>query len=423
MAEQIPDKVIDIPNVGSVAFPGTMSEDDINKAASKLYTDSNAKHPPVDPAHSWVDTAVDWLPTVGGAAGGLIGGIGGTVAGMGVGGVPGAVSGAALGGVAGEGFKQAINAARGKPIPTPTAQAEGLAGQAALQGGAELVGAGVGKLMKPAGEVLMQSALKPGLRIAIQATRAGEVPAVVKTLLNEGVNVTSRGIEKLNTIISASNKDIKDAIANIPFNVNPYKVASRLGDTAQQFAQQVNPESDLEAVSRVGQQFLENNPRMIPGSQAQAMKTGTYKQLGDKAYTGELKGAEVEAQKTLARGLKEEIEAEIGNTLPGIKGKLGLPGGVDISAANAREGGAMAAREALARRVAVGGNANPMGIAGLAISHPITFLTAMMDRSPAVKSLIARGLYSSAGAAAKVNPQLIRTAVQAIASGEDDSER
>src|SRR5262249_55779481 len=68
---------------------------------------------PAAPSRSWTDTAVDWLPAVGGAAGGLIGGIGGTAFGMGVGGVPGALGGAALGGGAGEAAKQLVNRIRG----------------------------------------------------------------------------------------------------------------------------------------------------------------------------------------------------------------------------------------------------------------------------------------------------------------------
>jgi hypothetical protein len=268
----------------------------------------------------------------------------------------------------------------------------------------------------------MHSALKPGVKFSVRAAKAGaETPPVVKTLLDEGINVTQGGIAKLNRIIGATNKEIKDAIANIPFDVNPYKVASRLGDTARKFASQVNPAADLNAVSRVGQEFLETNAGLIPGAEAQAMKTGTYRALGEKAYTGELKGAEVEAQKALARGLKDEIASEIGGTLQGIKGKLGLPGGVDISALNAREGKALEALDALARRVAVGGNNNPLGLAALAVSHPQTMLTFLMDRSPVVKSLLARGLYSAAGkAAGGVPANVIRAAVQTIASSTDD---
>lgn len=420
----MPDKIIEIPNVGRIAFPDSMTPDQINAAAAKLYAEKNPSHPPPDPKHSWVDTAVDWLPTVGGVAGGVIGGIGGTVGGMGVGGVPGAVGGATLGGAAGEAAKQLINDARGKPVPMMGGAALNIAKQGAIQGGSEAAGAGIASVaapvMKSAGEAIMQSALKPGIRAAVKSVRAGETPAVVKTLLDEGVNVTPRGIEKLNLIIGATNKEIKDAIAGTVFDVNPYKVASRLGDTAKTFAKQVNPDADLSAVGRVGNEFLENyGGKSIPGQLAQDVKAGTYKQLGGKAYTGELKGAEVESQKSLARGLKEEIEAEFGDTLTGLKGKLGLPGGVDIAAGNAREGKALDALEAVARRVAVGGNNNPAGIAVLAVSHPATFLTALMDRSPAVKSLLARGLYSSAGYAARVNPQLVRAAVEAIATASD----
>src|SRR3990167_1286275 len=64
-----------------------------------------ATPPPEAQERSWTDTAVDALPMVGGALGGLAGAIGGPV---------GAIGGAALGGAGGEGFKQSINALRGK---------------------------------------------------------------------------------------------------------------------------------------------------------------------------------------------------------------------------------------------------------------------------------------------------------------------
>ena len=132
------------------------------------------------------------------------------------------------------------------------------------------------------------------------------------------------------------------------------------------------------------------------------MKVGTYRQIG-KDY-GKLSSASVEAQKALARGLKEEIEAAI----PKIK------------ALNAREGSLMAAQDAVAHRVAIAGNRDPAGFAW--VTHtPQTFLAALMDRSPVVKSMLARGMYSSAGAAAKVSPQLIRAAVLALATEESDA--
>ncbi len=113
MADQdVPDKVIEIPDVGNIAFPGSMTEAQINAAATKLYQEKHpkAKQPPVT---SWVDTAVDWLPTATTIAGGAAGGIGGGPVGAGLG--------AGAGRMVGEAAKKAINVARGKEsasIPT-----------------------------------------------------------------------------------------------------------------------------------------------------------------------------------------------------------------------------------------------------------------------------------------------------------------
>jgi hypothetical protein len=292
---------------------------------------------------------------------------------------------------------------------------------AAIQGGAQAVGPLVGTVAGPVAERLMNSALKPGVKLSLKAAASGEAPEVVKTLLKEGVSVTPGGAAKLERIVSATDDEISNAIAGITGQVNPLKVASRLTPTAKAFAQQVNPTSDLEAISKVGQEFLETHPTDIDLQTAQAIKKGTYKQLPGKAY-GELKGAEIESQKALARGLKEEIEDEVGNSLQGIKGKLGLPGGVNISAANARQGAALQARDALARRLVTSQNHNPMGLASLAVSHPATFLAVLMDRNPGVKSLIARGLWGEAGRALKMSPQVVRLAVQTIATDDSTSE-
>lgn len=47
----------------------------------------------------------------------------------------------------------------------------------------------------------------------------------------------------------------------------------------------------------------------IPAAKAQAIKQGTYAQLKSQSY-GQLKSAEVESQKALARGIKEELEQQ-----------------------------------------------------------------------------------------------------------------
>jgi hypothetical protein len=257
----------------------------------------------------------------------------------------------------------------------------------------------------------MQSALKPGLKATLSAAKSGTTPPVVQTLLKEGINVTPGGIEKLNGIIGASNASIADALAQIPAStrISPLQVAGRLSPTARAFANQVNPQADLEAISAVGQNFLDAHGQPLTAQAAQSLKTGTYKALGSKAY-GELKGSTIEAEKALARGLKEEIASEAAKA------------GIDLNALNAREGAAITAKEAIAKRVALVGNRDPAGLAWLAHS-PTTFIMALAERSPAVKSYIARGMYQAAAQASKVPAEAIRWAVGAIASQSDQEQK
>lgn len=346
--------------------------------------------------------SVNVLPAIGGAAGGVVGGLGGSVAGVGVGGVPGAIGGAALGGAAGEAAKQLINRARGGEAPaTSGAAAASIGTQAAVHGTAEAVGAGLGAGMKAAAPWLMQKALKPTASLASEYRTTA--PKLVQTLLDEGISVTQTGVDKLQRLLDATNAKIREAVANATGSIQKNTVAARALETAAKVSKQVNPAADLQAVGDTVEQFV-NHPVFtgklsIP--EAQAMKQGTYQQIGKKY--GEVSSASIETQKALARGLKEEIAAEV----PGLAGL------------NSRDSELMAALDATGRRVALSGNKDPVGFAWVA-QHPTTFLAAIFDRSPAVKSFVARGLYSSAGSAAKVAPQLIRAAVVALSSHGSD---
>jgi hypothetical protein len=79
------------------------------------------------------------------------------------------------------------------------------------------------------------------------------------------------------------------------------------------------------------------NQNDISASDAQALKTGTYRQLESESY-GEMKSATIESQKALARGSKEEladqfpqnckIERERGRTSLGLDDALEAAGGM-----------------------------------------------------------------------------------------------
>jgi hypothetical protein len=151
-------------------------------------------------------------------------------------------------------------------------------------------------------EEAYQSALKPSTTIAPE-----KVAKMVQTGLQEGIPVSKAGAEKLSSLIDDVNQKIADRIdAGKSTNIDTQAVAARADQVKAKFATQVNPTADLSAIESAKQEFLANNPNGISAAQAQAMKQGTYQQLSSKAY-GELKSASIEAQKALARGLKEEL--------------------------------------------------------------------------------------------------------------------
>lgn len=418
---QTAEKVIDIPGVGNISFPSTMTDAQIDAAAAKLYRDANPDQPGRKPK-GWVSTALDWLPTAGGAIGGIVGGIGGTVAGMGIGGAPGAIGGAALGGAAGKALQTLGRVATGEEAPKDYGEgAASIATEGAIQGATQAVGVAVAPVMTRAAGALMQSAVKPGIRATARAVARGvskeELP-VVSTLLEEGVNVSPGGISKLNRIITATNDEIKTAVNTLPGSVDPVKVSSRAMPVLRRAQSQANPTADVKAVTDSATAFLQNPattrvtaqgtrvPTSISLPEAQALKQGTYRALGEKPY-GSLATPAIETEKALARGLKEEIEREA------------LKSGVKLGPLNAREGAAITAKEAVANRLAAAGNRDPVALAWLA-ANPTAGLLFILERSPAVKSMLARGLYQSAAKASKVPENVLRLMVGAIASSPDE---
>ena len=253
------------------------------------------------------------------------------------------------------------------PVNTATAMAHsaaqnpaGFAGQ--LVGGAAL-GEGTGAVAAPVADVLAkgagravllgktpaeayESALKPST-VMPQAQRA----RIVQTGLENSIPVSKQGLEDVADLIDKYNQQIADKINSNPTHpIDPNAVATRADIARAKFAKQVNAQPDLNAIEASRQQFLseqgakpgtpaipprptglvdaQGNPIMSVGtpakpptpappmnaSDAQAMKQGTYQVL--KGKYGEQGSASVEAQKALARGLKEELATqfpEIGN--------------------------------------------------------------------------------------------------------------
>jgi hypothetical protein len=234
---------------------------------------------------------------------------------------------------------------------------------------------------------LMQSALKP----TIKQLANGDADTAVRTLLDYGISPTRAGVEKMQGLIDDLNTQVADKIANSTATVPKQSVLQRLADVKTTFGNQVSPTADLAAIDRVGDDFLAHplypGPD-LPVQAAQQLKQGTYQTLAKKY--GQMGGAETEAQKGLARGLKEEIA----NAVP------------EVAGLNAEESKLITTLKVSERRALMEANKNPGGLSLLA-KNPLTWAAFMADRSAAFKALAARMAYGpGAKAAGSVAPAL-----------------
>jgi len=259
----------------------------------------------------------------------------------------------------------------------------------------------VGKLITPTSQInkvaerLYESALKPSKT----KKNLPNISRQVQTGLENKIPVSQAGADKISSLVDGLNKEIDDLIKSKPgATVSPTKVASRADDMIPEWKAQVNPASDRSAIKKSKKEFLkEHQVRLTPTSapldipipveEAQAIKKGTYVQLRKKY--GELGSAQIETQKNLARGLKEEIA----NIFP------------EVSELNAKEGSLISLDGEMERAVArirshqIFGIGTPLAASGM---HAVTgsnkvalaagILRGVID-NPAMKSRLAIAIY------------------------------
>lgn len=227
-------------------------------------------------------------------------------------------------------------------------------------------------------EKLMQSALKPTLK----QLETGQAATAVKTMLEEGINPTQAGVQKIQSKIKDINAQVANKIESSTGTVKKTDVLKYLDELEAKKLKQVNPADDIVAIDRVKQEFMNfNKPTIktpgqaIPVQLAQELKQGTYGSLAKKY--GQLGSTEVEAQKALARGLKEKV----GEAVPEV---LGL---------NKKESQLINTLDVVERRALMELNKNPGGLTWLS-ENPMAAAGFMADKSALFKSLLARGLYN-----------------------------
>ena len=339
-------KIIEVPNIGNVEFPDTMSDDDIGKAISAQINPVKQEEPKsfADvlagrfPAAQRYEAGYKQMPKMLqdpylGLSTSNIGKVGNEIFGVTEKAAPGMVS--------------KYTSMLTHPIES------------------------AGEALKSKAQTLMQSALKPTLK----QSQSGMAKTAIETLLQKELPVTQGTVEQLSGEIGNLNKDIASQIAGSTGTIKKSDVLQRLGDLGGERSLQVAPEGDINAINDIKRQFLEYNkgaynPNVIPVQTAQALKQGTYSSLANK-YGKEV-GAGEEAQKALARGLKEEIASQ-------------MP---EVANLNAKESKLLDTLDVTERRMFMTLNKDPFGWSMLA-THPLKTAAMLMDRSPAFKSLTA----------------------------------
>lgn len=228
------------------------------------------------------------------------------------------------------------------------------------------------------GERLYQSALKPPVSM-------GNARQLSQTGMEEGIPLGYMRRQKAVDMARAKIDDLNQQVAGPVaagsaqgLTVDPSTVAGYTNRSMQRFSNQVNPKADLASIAGAGKEFLEEKggaqfdpntgmmtqpPQGIPLDEAQQIKTGTYGKLRD-SY-GEMSTAAKEAQKDLARGLKEEVYQQLYSQYPQLR------------AVASREGKLLELEPALERYAQRFGNRDIIGI-----GTPITGTAAGMMGGP-----------------------------------------
>ncbi len=152
-------------------------------------------------------------------------------------------------------------------------------------------------------EKIYQSALKPSTTLS-----DAERSSLILTGLKEKIPVNRAGLAKLTREIDGINDEIGKVIAKGKAAgdvVSTDKITSYLEQLKDRAGKTINGRARLADIEEIEQSFLSQYGKTIPTDVAQEIKKNTYQVLR-KSY-GEMKAVAIESEKTLARGIKEQL--------------------------------------------------------------------------------------------------------------------
>lgn len=159
-------------------------------------------------------------------------------------------------------------------------------------------------------DALTRGALRGGYNVN---QPAADVTGAVEAAKNlGGVPFSQQGLAKIGNALADVRKEIGarvQAATQAGAQIDPKKVKIRLDDLRDRYALQVNPDQDLKDIDKVGANFDRNYPGRMGVDDAQILKVGSN--TANAGKYGKASVAQIEAEKALTRGLKEEIEAAV----------------------------------------------------------------------------------------------------------------
>jgi hypothetical protein len=172
---------------------------------------------------------------------------------------------------------------------------------------------GVPALVSKGADALANSLTKDALRGGHTInTPASEIAQAVEAARAGNIPFSQAGLEKISGALADLRQQTIDTVRNATaagIHIDPQKVQLRLDELRNRYGMQVNPTKDLKDIDAVADTFARNWNGPIPADQAQAMKVGSNA-VNAERY-GKASVAQIEAEKALTRGLKEELELQI----------------------------------------------------------------------------------------------------------------
>lgn len=241
---------------------------------------------------------------------------------------------------------------------------------------------------------LWSSAVKPNSKqFPSQAAQA----ELFNTAVENNIPLSIRGKERLTELMRGVNADIEGVVntgAARGDTIDPYSVAARVDELRPYYENQAVPSQFTGKLDDVQIGFVNEHPQPIPVDRAQQMKRDIYHE-NRKKY-GETRTAGDEAEKAIARGLKEEL-ATLYPELDGMNEKFSKY--IDL------DGAITDALQRIGKHQLLGLTSGMWGGAGYMAGGPAGMAGSMLSKlvmdSQPVKSRVALAL-----AAAKRYPEL-----------------